>query len=158
MLKLEARADPSTFMSWMSPVLAVLLTIMCGAILFIALGKNPIAGLSVFLLEPIKDARGWSEIGIKVALLLLIAVGLAVCYRANVFNIGAEGQLVVGAITGGAAALFFDSRGGAGAVMIGLVLVAGMVGGMAWAAITAWLRDRYNANEILVSLMLVYIV
>jgi ABC-type uncharacterized transport system permease subunit len=140
----------------MSPLLAVLLTILCGAVLFVALGKNPLTGLSVFLLEPIKDVRGWSEVGIKVAPLLLIAVGLAVCYRANVFNIGAEGQLVAGAITGGSVALFFDAGSGGGA-MIALVLAAGMVGGMVWAAITAWLRDRFNANEILVSLMLVYV-
>ncbi|WP_019142534.1 ABC transporter permease [Noviherbaspirillum massiliense] len=157
MLKLERRPNPSVLMSWMSPVLAVLLTVACGAILFAALGKDPLAGLSVFFIEPIKDVRGWSEVGIKVAPLLLIAVGLAICFRANVFNIGAEGQLVLGAITGGAAALFFDQGERGGALMIITVLVAGMLGGMAWAAITAWLRDRFNANEILVSLMLVYV-
>jgi simple sugar transport system permease protein len=144
-------------MSWMSPVLAVLLTVLCGVIMFVALGKNPLTGLAVFFLEPIKDLRGWSEVGIKVAPLLLIAVGLAICFRANVFNIGAEGQLVMGAIAGGAAALFFDNGSGGGALMIAVVLAAGMIGGMGWAAITAWLRDRFNANEILVSLMLVYV-
>jgi ABC-type uncharacterized transport system permease subunit len=161
MVKLEPRANPSVFMSWMSPVLAVLLTIVCGVILFIALGKNPVTGLSVFFLEPIKDLRGWSEVGVKVAPLLLIAVGLAICFRANIFNIGAEGQLVLGAIAGGSVALLFDdgAHGGAhgGAMMITVALVAGMLGGMAWAAITAWLRDQFNANEILVSLMLVYV-
>ena len=157
MFKLEARANPSTLMSWMSPVLAVLLTVLCGVILFVSLGKNPLTGLAVFFLEPIKDLRGWSEVGIKVAPLLLIAVGLAVCYRANVFNIGAEGQLVVGAITGGAAGLFFDQGAAGGALMITVVLLAGMLGGMAWAGITAWLRDRFNTSEILVSLMLVYV-
>jgi ABC-type uncharacterized transport system permease subunit len=157
MLKLERRPAPSALMSWLSPLLAVLLTVVCGAILFLALGKDPVTGLSVFFLEPVKDMHGWSEVGVKVAPLLLIAVGLAVCFRANVFNIGAEGQLVAGAITGGAAALFFDSGEGGGALMIAVVLVAGMAGGMAWAAITALLRDRFNANEILVSLMLVYV-
>jgi len=157
MFKLEARANPSTLMSWMSPVLAVLLTVLCGVILFLALGKNPVTGLAVFFIEPIKDLRGWSEVGIKVAPLLLISVGLAVCYRANVFNIGAEGQLVMGAISGGAAALFFDQGSGGGALMITVILLAGMLGGMAWAGITAWLRDRFNTSEILVSLMLVYV-
>ena len=157
MLKLERRANPSAVMSWMSPVLAVLLTVLCGVVMFIALGKNPLTGLAVFFLEPIKNLRGWSEVGIKVAPLLLIAVGLAVCFRANVFNIGAEGQLVVGAISGGAAALLFDRGSQGGAWMISVVLVAGMAGGMVWAGITAYLRDRFNANEILVSLMLVYI-
>jgi simple sugar transport system permease protein len=157
MLKMEKRPAPSALMSWMSPVLAVLLTVVCGVILFVALGKNPVTGLSVFFIEPIKDLRGWSEVGLKVAPLLLIAVGLAICFRANVFNIGAEGQLVVGAICGGAAALYFDQGEGGGAGMIAVALLAGMAGGMAWAAITAFLRDRFNANEILVSLMLVYV-
>ncbi|WP_292933367.1 ABC transporter permease [Noviherbaspirillum sp.] len=157
MLKMEKRPSPSALMSWMSPVLAVLLTVVFGVIVFFALGKNPVAGLSVFFIEPIKDLRGWSEVGVKVAPLLLIAVGLAICFRANVFNIGAEGQLVIGAIAGGAVGLYFDHGEGGGAMMIALMLLAGMAGGMAWAAITAFLRDRFNANEILVSLMLVYV-
>lgn len=157
MLKLEKRAAPSALMSWTSPLLAVLLTALCGAILFIALGKDPVSGLSVFFIDPIRDLQGWSEVGVKVAPLLLIAVGLAICFRANVFNIGAEGQLVLGAITGGAVGLFFDNGEGGGALMIALVLIAGAVGGMAWAALTAFLRDRFNASEILVSLMLVYV-
>jgi simple sugar transport system permease protein len=159
-LRLEARATPSALMSWLSPVLAVLLTVLCGVLLFIALGKNPLTGLAVFFLEPLKDLHGWTEVGMKVAPLLLISVGLALSYRANVFNIGAEGQLVIGAACGGAVGLFFDrNAGGAngGALMLTLVLLAGMAGGMLWAGITALLRDRFNANEILVSLMLVYV-
>ena len=157
MLKMEKRPSPSALMSWLSPVFAVLLTVLCGAILFLALGKNPLTGLAVFFTEPIRDLQGWAEVGVKVAPLLLIAVGLAVCFRANVFNIGAEGQLVIGAMTGGAVGLYFDQGEGGGAMMIALVLLAGMAGGMAWAAITAFLRDRFNASEILVSLMLVYV-
>ncbi len=157
MFKLELRANPSALMSWMSPVFALLLTIICGVGLFMMLGKNPMTGLSIFFFEPLKDLRGWSEVGIKLTPLLLIAVGLAVCYRANVFNIGAEGQLVLGAISGGAVALFFDKGDNGGFVMITAVLVAGMLGGMFWAGITAWLRDKFNASEILVSLMLVYV-
>ena len=156
MFRLEPRSSPSRVMTWGSPLLAVLLTIGCGAILFLLLGKSPIAGLAVFLLEPIKDLRGWTEVGVKVAPLLLIAVGLSICFRNNVFNIGAEGQVVIGAISGGAMALLLDD-GNAGVWKIVVVLLAGMAGGMAWAGITAWLRDRFNASEILVSLMLVYI-
>lgn len=157
MPRLELRATPSRLMSWLSPLLALLLTVLCGVLLFVALGKDPLAGLAVFFLEPIRDLRGWSEVGIKVAPLLMISIGLAVCYRANVFNIGAEGQLVAGAIAGGAAGLWFDHGDNGGAVLITLVLLAGMAGGMLWAAITAYLRDAFNASEILVSLMLVYI-
>jgi len=157
MLKLEKRPSPSALMSWLSPVLALALTVICGVILFIALDKDPLAGLAVFFIEPIKDAQGWAEVGVKAAPLLMIAVGLAICFRANVFNIGAEGQLVLGAITGGAVGLYFDQGEGGGAGMIALMLAAGMAGGMAWAAITAFLRERFHANEILVSLMLVYV-
>jgi len=157
MFKLEPRAAPSVWMSWMSPLLAVLLTALCGAILFAAVGKDPVASLGVFFFEPIKDLRGWSEVGVKVAPLLLISVGLAICFRANIFNIGAEGQFVLGAITAGATVLAFDSGENGGFWLITLGLLAGMAGGMLWAAIVAWLRDRFNANEILVSLMLVYV-
>ena len=157
MFRLEQRPTPSTLMGIVSPVLAVLLTVMCGAILFISLGKDPLAGLAVFFVEPVRDLQGLSELGVKVAPLLMIAVGLAICFRANVYNIGAEGQLVLGAISGGAAGLWLDEAGMTGASAITLMLMAGMAGGMAWAAITAFLRDRFNANEILVSLMLVYI-
>jgi ABC-type uncharacterized transport system permease subunit len=157
MLKLEPRAQPSAWMSWFSPVLAVLVTMACGLVLFVSVGKDPLASLAVFFYEPIKDVHGWSEVGVKVAPLLLISVGLAMCFRANVFNIGAEGQLVAGAITAGAVVLCFDDDTSGGFGLITLALSAGVLGGMAWAGITAWLRDRYNANEILVSLMLVYV-
>jgi simple sugar transport system permease protein len=87
--------------------------------------------------------------------LLIIALGLAVCFRSNVWNIGAEGQFVIGAVTASGVALMADSQ--TGSWIIAAVLIAGIAGGMLWAAITAFLRDRFNANEILVSLMLVYV-
>jgi simple sugar transport system permease protein len=157
MFKLETRPAPSTAMAWCSPLLALGLTVLCGVVLFMLLGKPPLTGLAVFFWEPIKDARGWSELGVKIAPLLLVAVGLAICFRANVFNIGAEGQLVAGALAGGALALVLEPGHAGGAAYIALTLLAGMLGGMLWAAITAALRDWFNANEILVSLMLVYV-
>ncbi len=157
MLKLQARSSPSAVMSYMSPVCAVLLTALCGVFLFLSLGKNPLEGLEIFFYEPISTLQGWSEVGLKVAPLLLIAVGLSVCYRASVFNIGAEGQLILGAIAGGWVALRLNESSVGGAWMITLVLIAGMAGGMFWAAITTALRDFFNTSEILVSLMLVYV-
>jgi len=157
MLTLERRAQPSRLMAWCSPLLAVMLTALCGSILFLAVGKDPVASLQVFFLEPIKDLNGWAEVGVKVAPLLTIAVGLSICFRANVFNIGAEGQLVVGAILAGTVVLWLDDESNGGFWLISLALLAGVLGGMAWAAITACLRDFFNANEILVSLMLVYV-
>src|SRR4051812_32157653 len=158
MFSLEPRAAPSRAMAYASPVLAVLLTTLCGALLFALLGKNPLSGLAVFFWEPIRTLRGWTEIGVKCTPLILCAVGYAICYRASVMTIGAEGMLVAGAIAGGGAALMMDhGAGSGGGLAIALVILAGTLGGMAWAAITALLKDRFNTNEILVSLMLVYV-
>jgi len=146
-------------MLWLSPLLALLLTALCGALMFIGVGKSPVQGLHVLLVAPLSSLQGWAEIGVKMAPLLLCAIGLALCFRANVFNIGAEGQLVVGSIAASAFVLTFDdgSGGQGGWLMIALAVLAGAVGGAFWASIVAWLRDRFHANEILVSLMLVYV-
>jgi simple sugar transport system permease protein len=92
---------------------------------------------------------------VKATPLLVIALGLAVCYRSNVWNIGAEGQFVIGAVAAGGVALLADKE--TGRWMVVAVVLAGVAGGMFWASITAWLRDKFHANEILVSLMLVYV-
>jgi general nucleoside transport system permease protein len=139
----------------LSPVLALAFTSLFGVLLFSLLGKDPVAGLRVFLVTPLENVRGWSEIGLKMTPLLLCALGLAICYRANVWNIGAEGQLVAGGIGAGAVALLATPETPAGFVAV--VILAGVAAGAAWGALTAWLRDRFNANEILVSLMLSYV-
>jgi simple sugar transport system permease protein len=138
-----------------SPILAVIITMVIGVILFSALGKDPVRGLQVFFWDPIKTPYALSELMVKATPLLIIALGLAVCFRSNVWNIGAEGQFVIGAVTASGVALMADSQ--TGSWIIAAVLIAGIAGGMLWAAITAFLRDRFNANEILVSLMLVYV-
>ena len=155
MLKLEARPQPSNFWSYGSPVLALLVTVVIGVILFAALGKDPIRGLEMFFWQPIRNAYALGELMVKATPLLIIALGLAVCFRSNVWNIGAEGQYIIGAVFAGGVALLAD-KGTGGWIVIPVVL-AGIVGGMLWAALTALLRDRFNANEILVSLMLVYV-
>ena len=155
MAQLEVRPQASQFWSYASPVLALLITVVLGVGLFLALGKDPLKGLQVFFWEPIRSPYALGELMVKATPLLLIALGLAVCFRSNVWNIGAEGQYVVGAIAAGGVALLADKTTGSWIVIA--VMVAGVLGGMFWAAITAWLRDRFNANEILVSLMLVYV-
>jgi general nucleoside transport system permease protein len=155
MLRLEARSQPSAVWGVASPILAVVITMVIGVLLFSALGKDPVRGLQVFFWDPIKTPYALSELMVKATPLLIIALGLAVCFRSNVWNIGAEGQFVIGAVTASGVALMADSQ--TGSWIIAAVLVAGVAGGMFWAAITAWLRDRFNANEILVSLMLVYV-
>jgi simple sugar transport system permease protein len=136
-------------------MLALLVTVLIGVALFVTLGKDPVSGLNVFFWEPIRSAYAVGELTVKATPLLLIALGLAVCFRANVWNIGAEGQYVMGAIAASGVALLADKTTG-GWIVIPIIL-AGVLGGMFWAAITAWLRDRFHANEILVSLMLVYV-
>ena len=155
MLKLEARPQPSSFWSYGSPLLALLVTVVIGVVMFAALGKDPIKGLEMFFWLPIKSGYAIGELLVKATPLLIIALGLAVCFRSNVWNIGAEGQYIIGAIFAAGVALLSDK--GTGGWIVVPVVLAGVLGGMVWAALTALLRDRFNANEILVSLMLVYV-
>ena len=155
MLRLEARAQPSTGWAYVSPLLALAITVVVGVGLFVLLGKDPVRGLQIFFWEPIKSGYAWSELIVKATPLLIIGLGLAVCFRSNVWNIGAEGQYLIGAIFATWVALQADADTSRWIVVA--VLLAGALGGMVWAGITALLRDRFNANEILVSLMLVYV-
>jgi general nucleoside transport system permease protein len=155
LIKLEVRPQPSRAFALASPLIALAITVLIGVIMFWLLGKDPVKGLQVFFYEPIKNAYAWSELSVKATPLILIALGLAVCFRSNVWNIGAEGQFVVGALAAGWMAMQAGPETGRWIVVA--VLLAGMLGGMVWSGIVALLRDRFNANEILVSLMLVYV-
>jgi len=135
--------------------LALLITVVLGIGLFVLLGKDPVRGLQMFFWEPLKSAYALGELMVKATPLLLIALGLAVCFRSNVWNIGAEGQFVMGAVAAGGVALLADKDTGRWIVLA--ILLAGVLGGMFWAGITVWLKDKFHANEILVSLMLVYV-
>ncbi len=140
---------------WLSPIVAIALTLLAGAVLFALMGTSPLSGLHIFMIEPLSSVRGCTELVLKATPLILCGVGLAVCFRANVWNIGAEGQLIAGAIAGGGIALLATAA--TPHIWFGFVLLAAAVGGALWASITAWLRDRFHANEILTSLMLVYV-
>lgn len=155
MFKLEPRPEASKFWSVASPLLALAITVVLGTLLFVALGKDPVRGLQVFFWEPVSSGYRIGELLVKATPLLLIALGLAVCFRSNVWNIGAEGQFVIGAIAAGGVALLAGKD--TSRFIVVAVILAGVFAGMAWAALTALLRDKFNANEILVSLMLVYV-
>ena len=155
MLKLEVRPEASELWRYGSPLLALLITVALGIGLFVLLGKDPVRGLQMFFWEPLKSSYALGELMVKATPLLIIALGLAVCFRSNVWNIGAEGQFVIGAVAAGGVALLADKE--TGRWILVAVVLAGVVGGMFWAAITAWLKDKFHANEILVSLMLVYV-
>ena len=142
-------------MSIASPLLALALTVLIGIAMFVLLGKDPLRALQIFFVEPLKSGYALSELAVKATPLLLIALGLSVCFRSNVWNIGAEGQFIIGAVAAGGVAMLVEP--GTGRWVVVPILLAGVAGGMAWAGIVAFLRDKANASEILVSLMLVYV-
>jgi general nucleoside transport system permease protein len=155
MLRLEPRREPSRTMVYATPFIAVALTLAAGFLLFAALGRDPLAAMYFIFIKPLTTLNGLAELTVKATPLILIATGLAVGFRAGVWNIGAEGQFTIGALAGGAVALAVYPAGGFW--LLPLMMLAGILGGMAWAVIPAFLRTRFNANEILVSLMLSYV-
>ncbi|WGL15178.1 ABC transporter permease [Microbulbifer bruguierae] len=154
-IRLEARGERSRVMVWLSPAIAGLATLVCGSLLFAALGKDPLQTLYTFFVLPLSDLHGWSELAVKCTPILLCAVGLAICFRAKVWNIGAEGQLLLGALVGSWLALSLQESDQWW--NLPLVLLAGAGAGAAWAAIPALLKTRCNTNEILTTIMLNYI-
>ncbi|MBB5191326.1 simple sugar transport system permease protein [Silvimonas terrae] len=152
---LEPRPQPSRKMRWLAPVYAIGLTLISGALLFTALHKNPFHALYMFFIQPLTTGYGWSELLVKASPQILIAQGLAVGFRARVYNIGAEGQLIVGAIFGGGVAIMTD--GSSAAWILPVMVLAGAIGGALWGALAAWLKTQFNAEETLTTLMLTYI-
>jgi simple sugar transport system permease protein len=155
-LVLTKRDDASPWMSLISPLVAVLLTLVSGAIMFALMGLDPLRALHVYFVSPISDGWALQELAVKATPLVLIAVGLSLCYLSNNWNIGAEGQFVMGAIFGGWVAI--ATHGAAnGPWVFPAMMLAGMLGGALFGLIPALLKTRFSANEILTSLMLVYV-
>jgi simple sugar transport system permease protein len=152
---LEPRREPSRLMLIASPPIAVALTAVAGLLFFSALGYRGKEAIFDILVLPVIDPAHWADLGVKAAPLVTIAIGLAIGFRANIWNIGAEGQYVIGAIAGTWVALV--AGGEEGGWILPVMCVAGALGGAAWAAIPALLRARLNVSEILTSLMLSYV-
>ncbi len=155
MIRLEPRAQPSRVLSVLSPVIAIALTVVFGAAMLTAMGFDPRQVLQVYFLSPFADAYSRSELLVKAIPLALMGGGLAICFRTNVWNIGAAGQYTLGAIFAGGVALHAPAD--AGGAWLVVFLLFGMLGGALWAAIPAILKIRFGTNEILVSLMLTYV-
>ena len=155
LLRLEPRGEAARWLVYATPALAVALTILSGLLLFGLMGRDPVQAVTTFFITPISTAYGLSELFVKATPIVLCAVGLALGFRANVWNIGAEGQLTLGAIAGGGLALWFHDV--QSVLLLPAMMLAGVLGGMAWAAIPAWLKTRFDTNEILTSLMLTYV-
>jgi len=155
MLEWRRRREPSTLMLLASPLIAIGLTMLIGMIVFTAMGYDGFHAVESIFLTPFLEPQRWGDIGVKGAPLVMIALGLAIGFRANVWNIGAEGQYVMGAIAGtGVALLTYDMTGW---WILPAMVLAGILGGMAWAAIPAFLRVKLQVSEILTSLMLTYV-
>ncbi len=138
-----------------APVLALAIAALGNLVLYAAIGVNPVAVFHAMLIEPFASYFSMSEILLKAGPLLLSAQGLAIGFRAKIFNIGAEGQFVLGAICASAIPVYMPQA--SGPWIWPAMLLLGALGGSAWAAITAFWRVRLNANEILVSLMLSFV-
>jgi general nucleoside transport system permease protein len=156
MLRLEKRPERSAAMALASPFIALALTVVTAAVIFALRGVNPLTGLYVYFIEPLTQLWSVEQLLVKAAPLVLIGAGLSVAYLANVWNIGAEGQLTAGAIAAGFVPVYFPDF--QSPLTLILMIGLGTLGGMAWGAIPAFLRNRFHANEILTSLMLVYVI
>lgn len=154
-LELVRRPQHSTLFSALSPFIALGLTMVAGAIMFTLLGKDPVEALYYYFVDPLRESWSIHELLVKAAPLIMIAVGLSVCFMSNNWNIGAEGQFIAGAILGSALPVLFPEF--QGWFVLPLMLALGMAGGAAYGAIPAFLKVRFNTNEILTSLMLVYV-
>ena len=155
MLSLSPRGIASGFWRYAAPVLALALTALITGALFAAMGRPALLTVTTFLITPLLATGGLEALLVKAAPLVMMGVGLSIAYRANVWNIGAEGQYILGALAAGGLALALPAA--PGWVIVPLLIAAGLVGGAGYALIVAWLRTRFNANEILTSLMLAYI-
>ncbi len=152
---LEPRANPSVVMQWTAPLIAIALTLIVGALLFYSLHVSPLKAFYVFFIEPLETSNGWSELALKASPLILIAEGLALGFRARIYNIGAEGQLLIGAICASGVAIY--SNGATSWWVLPSMVIAGAIGGGLWGAIPAWLKTHFNAEETLTTLMLTYV-
>ena len=158
MIRLEKRPQPSKAWSLATPVVAVLATMLAGGLLFAVLGKDPVEAIRTIFWEPLFGEFAFyyrPQLLIKGAPLVLIAIGLSLGFKAGIWNIGAEGQYIMGALFGAGVGLAFYPLDAW--YIFPLMVIAGGFGGWLWASIPAYLKVRFGTNEILVSLMLVYV-
>lgn len=155
LIKISIREQNSPFWAVFSPLLAIILSLIFGLILFYLLGYPPLKSFSAFFFKPFGNLYNLGEISIKAIPLILIALGLSLGFRAGVWNIGGEGQFILGALGAASISLIFiDSQG---FWVLPLAAVAGIIAGALWSCLPALFRTKFNVNEILSSLMLNYI-
>lgn len=156
-IDLSPRARRSAVMDALSPLLAFVAAVLVGGIAVAALGRSPAAAFVTYFVAPLSEVWSLQEVALKAAPLALIAIGLAFCFRANIWNIGAEGQFVIGGLCGGWIGVATHGTTGPTFWVLPAMLVAGTCAGSAYALIPAILKVRLGVSEILTSLMLVYV-
>jgi len=154
-IKLEKRPEPSRLMVVLTPILSVIATMLVGVVVFDLLGIDGQRAVIDIFITPLLASYKWQDVAVKAAPLIIIALGLSIGNRANVWNIGAEGQYIIGALCAAGIGIAAGTAGGP--IIVFLMIVAGMVGGAGWASVPAVLKTRLNVNEILSSLMLTYV-
>ncbi len=155
LIRVQLREDYSNLIFYLSPLVAVALTLFFGSFIFLILDLSPIESFKIFFISPISNSYGISELFVKATPLAIIALGLSYCFKNNIYNIGAEGQLTMGAIFGGGIGLLFKDSNSI--FLLPLMILFGAIGGAFWATIPAILKTKFNTNEILTSLMLTYV-
>lgn len=154
-IEIQKRPTHSRLYAVLSPFVALALTVIVGGIMFAALGKNPFSALYSFFISPLASPWALNQLAIKSAPLIIIGVGLSLCFRAKIWNIGADGQFIAGALAGSILPVMFPDI--TSPLVLPAMLIMGMIGGALYAAIPAMLKAEFNTNEILTSLMLVYV-
>ena len=139
----------------LGPLVSIIFTILFGLLIFTFLGYDPLETLYQVFMSPFSRVDMISDIFVKAFPLIIIGCGLMLCFRANIWNIGAEGQFIMGALLAGSFALMFPDV--ENKILLLFMFLVGFIGGAIWAFIPAILKTRLNVNEILVSLMLVYV-
>src|SRR3984957_11764572 len=155
-LVLEGRAEGLALIAVPAPLIAIGLTLVTMTVLFALIGKNPFAALWVYFIDPLIDSYSLQEIAVKATPLVMIALGLSLCYLANVWSSGPEGQVLIGAVAGSWLAVKTNGTD-AGPWVLPAMLLLGAAAGALYALIPAICRIRFGASEILTSLMLVYV-
>ncbi|MBV1702563.1 MAG: ABC transporter permease [Hyphomicrobiales bacterium] len=154
---LTLREAPSRLRTFLGPILAFGIAMLLGGLLVALMGKSPWQALDVYFIHPLLDSYNLQALALKASPLVLMAIGLSYCYRANLWNIGAEGQFVIGGTCAGAIAIFTHGAPDNTLWILPAMLLAGVMGGMVTALIPAILKVSLGVSEILTSLMLVYV-
>ncbi len=155
LIRIDRRNEYSNLIFYLSPLVAVFLTLLFGSLTFLFLNLDPIESFKIFFVSPISNPYGVSELFVKATPLAIIALGLSYCFKNNIYNIGAEGQLTMGAIFGGGIGILFNDS--TSPLLLPSMILFGALGGVFWATIPALLKTKFNTNEILTSLMLTYV-